>query len=165
MALSLVYEYTCKNNNGYMMRFTNGVVNIFRFFKDTTYGSMEMAKEAAEIALNEFNSELGDSDTSEFYVRQVTRGTGITGLVMLVKGTVVVGFGVKNGNSSVIRFNFNDHTPDECWKKVTTLRSMYDPDFDHNTEMPEAIRSKIHYTEKCDPGQINKSSILGLLAN
>jgi hypothetical protein len=163
MAISAVYEYTYKNDQGWMMRYTGGMINIFRFFKDTTFGSMELAKKAAELSLNEFSNELGIEEDGEFYVRQVTRSTGITGLVMLVKGTSIVGFGVKNGNTSVVRYTFNDYTPTECWKKVVALRSMYDATIDPKTEMPEAIRAKINFNETTDTNQTDQSSILGLL--
>ena len=163
MKTSSIYPYTARYDNGYMLHFVFGPLNLFRFFKDTTYGSMDNANEAANEALIAFNDEYKvNTEDTAFYVRQVIRSVGLPGLFMLVKGTSIVGFGVKNGNTSMVRFTFGYYNPEECWERVVKLRSMYDPTIDLNTPIPDAIRSKISFSKDKDVESLQLNSITAL---
>ena len=53
-----------------MMHFVFGPLNIFRFFKDTTYGSMDNVNEAANKVLLALNDEYKvNTEDTGFYIR------------------------------------------------------------------------------------------------
>jgi hypothetical protein len=153
MLTSSVYEYNNERDSGYMMRFINSENKIFRFFSKAEYG--DNAHDVAEITLAEFIKEF--EPISKPIVKEVKPSkqtqqkmlvTKYKGIYTIEKNNKLIGFAVKNGRTNRISFFFSIYSPEECWRKVLELRSMYDETCDITQPMPELDVSQTDSVEE-----------------